>query len=74
MKTIIRSISIKCNFMRMREFKMADEAFVIHTRVCVLKLPLLRDTLLSMFTRKSKIKKADKHCINWRNILCINEQ
>ena len=34
-KTIIRSLSIKCNFTRMLVFKMADEAFVIHTLVCV---------------------------------------
>ena len=58
----------------MREFKMEDEAFVIRTQVCVLKLPLLRDSLLSMLTTKSKIEKADKHCINWRNILCISKQ
>ena len=33
MKTIIRSLSIKCNFTRMRVFKMEDEAFAIHIQV-----------------------------------------
>jgi len=35
MEKIIRSLSIKRNFTRMRVFQMEDEAFVIHTQVCV---------------------------------------
>ena len=35
MKTIIRSLSITCNLSCMRAFRMEDEAFVIHTQVCV---------------------------------------
>ena len=37
MKTIIRSLSIKCirNFTRMSVFNMEDEALAIHTQVCV---------------------------------------
>ena len=35
MKTIIRSLSIKCNLTRMRVFKKEDEALAIHTQVCV---------------------------------------
>ena len=33
MITIIRSLTIKCNFTRMRVFKMEDEAFVIHASI-----------------------------------------
>ena len=33
MKTMISSLSIKCNFMRMCVFKMEDEAFVIHASI-----------------------------------------
>ena len=34
-KTIIRSLSIKCNFTRMRVFQLEDEGFVIHAHVFV---------------------------------------
>ena len=32
-RLIINSLFIKCNFMRMRVFKLEEEAFVIHTRI-----------------------------------------
>ena len=35
MEKIIRSLSIKPNFTRMRVFQVEDEAFVIHTQVGV---------------------------------------
>ena len=66
-KTIIRSLSVNCNFTRVRVFQMEDETFVIHTEVCR-KLPLLRDTLpLSMFTTKSRIKKP----ISTEEMVCV---
>ena len=71
MKTIIRSLSIKCDFTRMRVSKMEDKAFVIHTQVCVISTTSRHVTFNG---NEKQNKKADKHCINWRNILCINEQ
>ena len=56
----------------MRVFKMEDEAFVIHTQVCV-NCHYFERRYFQCLQRKVK-KKGDKHCINWRNILCINEQ
>ena len=52
MKTFIRSLSIEYNFTRMRVFKWRTRPLLF-----MRQLPLIRDTLLSMFTTKSKIKK-----------------